>query len=731
MKVKRIIYAVLVIGVYALLIGFLSRAFVIYHLPDRYLPLLLIPVILAALFFSRIVYLLMLLIGLGGAAWAASHIAADLIVSLSVTFATALICLIVAELIHRMIRARHQINTALLESERKYRTLVEMFPQAVLILQDLKVVYANPAAAALAGYEDVDLFLGQEAWMGLSDQDQALVQSYMETHQYDTPSRPERHEMRLKRADGEEFPAEVILKMILYRGQPAVQVVIIDITDRIKNQQDLQESEERYRLISEVTSDFAYVAKVDDQGKFLVLWGTDAISRITGYSVQDLAELGDLLQIFQSDDTHAVEKHRECILSGKSDSAEFRLFSTAKTTTWLRHSARPILNPETGDIDQVYGAVSDITDRKLNEQAQLQANHKREEILQDLKTRRREDRLLIEMGDLLQSCLTPQEVFSVVGRIAKQLFVDLSGAMFSLDESRHLFESAISWGDDLIGEAIFDSDECWALRRGRVHIFAPPENHLYCPHVFKSPAQESEPQHSEIPQLDNSHLSDLNPHLCMPLTAQGEILGLLHMQFPNSERPDSSLQLARALADRTALALANLKLRESLRLQAQFDLLTGLYNHSYLVEILGRGLRRAAISRSSLSVVSLDIDGFKLINDNYGREAGDLVLREFGQLLRGYLRREESAGRLSGDEFLFLLPDFSLEEAIKRAEFLREAASNMRLRHAGYDLGIITVSCGVAGYPWHGIKAEEVLNAIDQALSRAKEQGGDRVILAA
>lgn len=218
--------------------------------------------------------------------------------------------------------------------------------------------------------------------------------------------------------------------------------------------------------------------------------------------------------------------------------------------------------------------------------------------------------------------------------------------------------------------------------------------------------------------------------LCAPINAQSEILGLLYLQFQTDKDAERNEQLVSALAERTALALANLKLRESLRAQAINDMVTGLHNRRYMLEILEHEIRRARLYSRPLSVALLDIDHLKQINDLYGHLAGDAVMEKFGATLKVYQQFGSSAGRYGGDEFLIILPSASVEEAFNLIDPLRDQVRSSQVQCAERLISGFTFSAGVAAFPLHGEQPEALLFAVEAALVRAKEEGYDRVCIA-
>lgn len=159
------------------------------------------------------------------------------------------------------------------------------------------------------------------------------------------------------------------------------------------------------------------------------------------------------------------------------------------------------------------------------------------------------------------------------------------------------------------------------------------------------------------------------------------------------------------------------------------DPLTGLFNRRYMEETLERELSRAHRLESSLGVIMLDVDHFKIFNDTYGHSAGDVLLCELSNSLQKYIRGGDILCRYGGEEFVLILPGVNLDVLCKRAETLRAQAKNLRIFYDGRQLSSIAISLGVAIFPAHAINRDELLRAADIALYRAKHEGRDRVVV--
>jgi diguanylate cyclase (GGDEF)-like protein len=225
------------------------------------------------------------------------------------------------------------------------------------------------------------------------------------------------------------------------------------------------------------------------------------------------------------------------------------------------------------------------------------------------------------------------------------------------------------------------------------------------------------------------------------MQAQNDVLGILHLVVGMSGNPDETEErkkhlklmkekLAVSVTEQIALALSNIRLRETLRNQAIRDPLTGLFNRRYLEETLEQEVSRTERSGQQIAVIMIDVDKFKLYNDTYGHEAGDLVLSELGHFFQRSLRGGDTACRYGGEEFSILLPGASLENALSKADHLRNDVKLLNVHYRGRSVGAITLSLGVAVFPDHGHRGEALLRAADHALYQAKAAGRDRVIAA-
>ncbi len=377
---------------------------------------------------------------------------------------------------------------------------------------------------------------------------------------------------------------------------------------------------------------------------------------------------------------------------------------------WVSTSTFPLYDADT-KLTGILAISRDLTARKYTEQALENANAQLTGWVRELEMHGQETVLLSEMSEMLQTCLDEDEAQSVINRYAQQLFSSGWGMLGVMKASRNFVEAVVTWGDSASSEQIFPPDHCWALRRGRVQHGTDSSAGIRCAHLMPDFAGSS---------------------LCVPMMAQGEALGVVHLSLPAGTKNfgENQQQLAVTFADRVGLALANLKLRDALRAQSIRDALTGLFNRRYMEESLEREIRRAARNERTVGAIMVDLDHFKHFNDTFGHEAGDMLLREFGNIARSKVRREDIPCRYGGEEFLIILPEAPLEVTLRRAEEIREAVKHLELKSGGRPIGMVTASIGVAMFPEHAQNFETLVKAADTALYEAKHGGRDRVVLA-
>ncbi|WP_157271337.1 diguanylate cyclase [Azohydromonas aeria] len=325
-------------------------------------------------------------------------------------------------------------------------------------------------------------------------------------------------------------------------------------------------------------------------------------------------------------------------------------------------------------------------------------------------------RTLGEMSRAMQADMTLLEELEVASLFCARLLPETSGAIYLFRNSADQLELAARWGAGPSPCAVMAPSACWGLRLGQVHRSGGSAAELRCLHCHPAPANTAEVR------------------LCLPLTAYGEVLGLMHVQgvsasVQDDETASSMEAMARAIAEQAALSLSNAKLRQTLRDQSIKEPLTGLFNRRYMEETLRRELLRAQRNDMCVSVVMMDLDHFKKINDTYGHPVGDAVLCRAAQYIASVLRASDVACRWGGEEFALVLMDCDRDAAMVKAQQLCDGLRNLTVLQDGHAINV-TASFGVASSSTDAQEPEGLVAAADHALYTAKRAGRDRVAAA-
>ncbi len=220
----------------------------------------------------------------------------------------------------------------------------------------------------------------------------------------------------------------------------------------------------------------------------------------------------------------------------------------------------------------------------------------------------------------------------------------------------------------------------------------------------------------------------LKSHLTLPLAVEEEIIGCVSL---NSDQPNAydaqDLQFFSVIGYQMAATLKHFQRFSSVKTMAIYDTLTGLYNRRYLEERLITETQKAFYGGSPLSLVMVDIDHFKKVNDTFGHTTGDLVLKEIASLLKNSVRKKDTVARYGGEEFILILPEAGLEETTIIAERIRRQIENTPFEMEQTRLNL-TVSLGISNFPSHHARSkEDLVKMADQALYDAKRGGRNRV----
>ena len=373
--------------------------------------------------------------------------------------------------------------------------------------------------------------------------------------------------------------------------------------------------------------------------------------------------------------------------------------------------ARGVPSDQDTDVDAVLVGVNMLAEELQISRAALEGRVRQRTA--ELQTLVDDITALTQLGNMLQASENREEAFAVMGSSVASMFPGVAGAMYVHRSSRNLVELKMSWGEIPSDEPLAPNG-CWGLRRGQMHLVDGKSPGLSCGHV--------------------KHRTGTS--ICVPMSAHGEITGLLHLMDSIGVEATASgavlspakRSLALALAEQAAMTLANLDLKEKLRLQALRDPLTGLLNRRFIDEWLDQEVARTDQTARSFGVIMVDIDHFKQVNDVHGHDAGDVLLKAVAESFKRALRPSDLSCRFGGEEFLLMLADVDCTVLAARAEMVRQRVADIQLQHRGASLPAVTISAGIALYPQHGSTGAAVIAAADTALYAAKRAGRNRVL---
>ena len=588
---------------------------------------------------------------------------------------------------------RRASEEVLRASEERYRRLHETLSDAfVMTSMSGRLLRWNDAYQQMLGYSADEL--SRMTYVDVTPRKWHAMEAEIVASQIIPSGRSEVYEKEYVRKDGTTLAVE--LRTILLRdneGRPeAMWAIVRDVTERKQAENRLRAAFHYARSLLEASLD--PMVTISAGGK--IMDANKATETATGISRETI--IGSDFCDYFTEPEKARAGYQQVFSMGYVTDYPLAIRHVSGVATDVLYNAS-IYRDESGNIAGVFAAARDITKLKSAQRELENTNH---EIL-----------MLGQMADLLQSCHSAEESFPIITATMAQLFPESSGSCFIIDEAGSLLEEVSSWGDATPTEKHFSPDDCWALRRGHLHSVGFGE--------FVNPRCK--------------HLRAENaPYACVPLLAHGKTLGIIYLSsysaFENETLTQHRRNLAQAASDSISLALANLKLRESLHALSLHDSLTGLFNRRFMEETLARDLSRIARIDNPLVIAMLDIDRFKTINDRFGHDAGDVVLKEVARLMMGFRAGIDVPCRFGGEEFILILPEIATKQALSRLEQLRISIGELNLNLNGKVIPRVTVSIGVAVFPEHGDTATALIKAADNALYRAKRNGRNRIEVA-
>lgn len=328
-----------------------------------------------------------------------------------------------------------------------------------------------------------------------------------------------------------------------------------------------------------------------------------------------------------------------------------------------------------------------------------------------------EQEALLNASQIINSCDKLKYALNSVLLLLRTFVPNLQGlAVYLMDESRQCLELAVHSGFGDTEESLHWIEVVSEKRRWSPPVSEP----FYFP---------------DCKAMDPSHPSRIDPNagsaVCIGINSLNASIGMIYVSVPFEKGfTKTQISLLQAFADRVGFPLQKIRLQERLEGMAYIDEMTGLENFRSFRLHLFDEVHRAERYNHPVSLVILDLDGFKAINDRYGHPSGDRLLSEIGSIIRRSVRQIDIPVRYGGEEFAILCPETSQDDAAKVAERVRSAVEKSKFRPIDDEICTITLSGGVAAYPECADNADRLIQIADDALYQAKKKGKNQVHVA-
>ncbi len=561
--------------------------------------------------------------------------------------------------IARDITARREAEAALRESEARLRHLSDAAFEGIAVSQNGVMIDANPAFLTLYGYDS------QDQVAGLSVEQFAVPEVREIVRQKVLSDNEDAYEALCLRRDGSTFPAEVRGRRAVWNGQPARVTAIRDITERRAMEDALQESRRFALSIAENSASIIYVYDLQSQKN---VYANRNVMDLLGYTSKEMTALGAefLTTVIHPDDLPRVKAHLErfhTLKDGDVIELEYRAKNAGGEYCWLWKREVVFKRTPDGAPWQILSNAQDITERKAMEDALRRSEEAMRAVLGAapviLYAADTDGTITLSEGTGLASLgLKPGEA------VGRSVWEFSTGSPEALEKTRRA----------LAGETV-----SYDMRLGAL-----------CLHIELRPQRDSE----------------------------GAVCGIIGVSFDVTERKKIEEQLQDYMV---VLEHQKIQLEESnreLESLATTDGLTGLKNHRTFQAKLAEEFARSVRYQQPLSLLLLDVDHFKRYNDSFGHPAGDAVLRQVADALRGSARDTDVPARYGGEEFVVILPLTDEAGALAFAE-------RVRLAIAGADWAQrpVTVSLGVSTLTLDTPSAASLIALADGALYLSKEAG--------
>jgi diguanylate cyclase (GGDEF)-like protein/PAS domain S-box-containing protein len=577
---------------------------------------------------------------------------------------------------------------------------IEGMPDGVMLVNMKgEIIYINKAFERLLGYKASEL-MGRSALelpTYTRSKDRNKAREYL-THliKANKENTPTPIDMSALTKSGDEIPINFTASVIRdSEGKPKTLIAVIrDISERKRAEEALRDSEELSRGMLEAATTGIYLLQ-DGQFQYV----NRLFERISGYTSKELTGKYSLDYVHPEDRETVRTKAIEVLKGQSSAPYEFRLMTKAGEIVWVSDRVASI---QYKGKRSVLGTITDITERKKAEE--------------EIRLYTKQIETLFNIGATVSQTLNLEELLAnVLDKVMEALDVDASGIFLLHEKSNKLILRAYRGMSTKLAQVLKALDV----------------EDEFIGQVAKSGKPLIMGDFSTDHRLakTRARLEKFQSFAAVPVMAKEKILGVMGVgSHSYREFPDWEVKMLETIANQIGMATENAQLYERALELAFTDGLTGLYNRRYLIEQIEHEFRRAERSKTPLSLIMVDLDGLKTINDRFGHHQGDIFLKEVGRIIRVNTRASDVAARWGGDEFMLLAPETDSSRSVKIAERIRTQVERYRLNIDGHEVGI-TISVGIVSYPSHAARISELIKNVDEAMYNAKKGGKNRACI--
>lgn len=584
-----------------------------------------------------------------------------------------------------------QLHEALTSSEARYRGLAEAANDGIVIIQDGKLVYANRRCFEIGGYSQEEL-IGQDFLRFLRPDDhEQIMRAYLRRLSGSTTGGLV--ESALLTKDGSWRNLEYNTGLIEYQGRPAVVAYLRDITSRKEIEQQLRDSEELYRSIVTVSPDDISITDLDGRIQLV----SPAGLRMFGYAAGDALE-GKSLAEFVVPEDRARFIRDVALLAQGPELGILEYHGLRKDGTLFEFEINGgVLRDGAGKPKSLVFVVRDITERRRIEASERQR-------VQELEV------LRATLQDISAELELPRLLKAIVERMVGLMNVRDSELAMYHEDARQL-EIVVSYlkERDYTGTIMQLGEGCMGM-------------------VAQTRQSMVIDDYAEWEGRSPQYLASHTSIVAVPLVSGARLLGVLAVGDEADRRKFNhrDMQLLEMFAQQAVIAIQNAELFSEVQRLATIDPLTGILNRRSFFERAIQEFTRSRRYHTPLSLVMLDLDHFKKINDTFGHLIGDKALSEISGTCAAQIRTSDFVGRYGGEEFVVLLPETSLEGALCIAQRLCDTIRDVTIE-SKQGLVKVTASVGVAELMEDYANLDALLEHADAALYRAKQAGRNRV----